>query len=173
MNNEAIYNDEADISGLGKEDLAYLIKKARKRLNLSQRKFADRVNITQAQLCRIENGSSIKPNKKTIRALAPYIPDKSYAQLLAYAGYTLIDEGAFEDTETSEDSIFSSDCFSGLSPEIIKMFQEIPKFLTDPKNSLLLQKVVNLMERISEKEGDYEEQQRMITLRDCVLNIIQ
>ena len=42
------------------------VRKARRKYNLSQRELAKRVEITQAQIARIENNQIMRPNQKTI-----------------------------------------------------------------------------------------------------------
>lgn len=100
------------------KSLSAIIKEARTSRGLTQREFAQKLDITQAQLCRLENSHQPHPTKKTLLALRPYV-NLSYSQLLVAAGY--------------KDIVTPDQEYSGLSNEVIdptKIINDI--FRTDP-----------------------------------------
>ena len=110
-----------DISLFGLEEtpsLAQQIKAARKRLGLSQRAFADKIGLTQAQLCRLENKPDTKPTRKTLKALSPVLA-KSYSDMLVESGYNGV--------VTLQEEYYT---LSGDSIDIPKIIDEV--FQTDP-----------------------------------------
>lgn len=100
------------------EPLAVQIKAARERMGLSQRAFAERIGITQAQLCRLENNSDMRPTRKTLKALAPFLATP-YSALLVQAGYSGV--------ITPQEEYYS---FSGDAIDPVKIVEEI--FRKDP-----------------------------------------
>ena len=132
--------DRKNDSGIVMKPLSELIKEARISVNLSQRAFARKVGITQAQLSRLENGIAQKPNRRTLQLLAPYLDSISYEDMLAMVGYTV----------------------------------DLYKYLDDPKNMILLDKIFTLIKSIGEVEDqDNKEALKKRYLRDCILNILQ
>lgn len=67
-------------------DLGSYLKKERENLKLSQVDIANKINVTEDQICRIETGFTKKPRKYTLKALA-YALNVDYNYLLQLAGY--------------------------------------------------------------------------------------
>ena len=163
----------------GKENiekpLSQRIREARISLNLSQRAFAKLIGITQAQLSRLENASAKKPNRRTLQALLPYLDHISYGDLLAMAGYSEdLTETADEDKELEEyehDELAEE--FKIINPELFAAAQDLYKYLDEPKNMILLQKVFELIKQIGMEGGENNELTKKKYLRDCILNLLQ
>lgn len=162
-----------------RKPLSQLIRETRISLNISQRSFAKKLDITQAQLSRLENGTAKKPNRRTLQALQPYLEGVSYEDLLAMAGYSVdftdesIGKGDF--TSVEEDCIDElAEEFKSIKPELYDASKGLYKCLDDPKNMMLLQKIFYLIRQIEESEDDTEnETVKRKYLRDCILNLLQ
>lgn len=112
---------EADYSLFGlkePEPLAVRIKAARENMGLSQRAFAEKIGITQAQLCHLETKYDTRPTRKTLKALAPFLATP-YSTLLVQAGYSGV--------ITPQEEYYS---FSGEPIDPVKTVEEI--FRKDP-----------------------------------------
>lgn len=174
---EALSNNKTHTEGVNMP-LSQLIRETRISLNLSQRTFAKRLDITQAQLSRLENGTARKPNRRTLQALLPYFDMLSYEDLLAMAGYSVDlteeKENLEDSSSISSDVENSSDEFEDLKPEWCNALKEVQKYLEEPKNLILLQKILALIKQIGES-GDSMDNETMKKryLRDCVINILQ
>lgn len=173
MNSETVLLKGKDtITDLDSEnDLGQMIEMSRKSLHMSQRDFAKIINITQAQLCRLEKGLSKKPNKKTLRALAPLMQGTTYAQLLAYAGYSADESEEAKQLEMGDEERLDFQT-KGLAPDIMQVMNEIIENLNDPLNVILITKIGKLMKELSKEEGKYEDRLKLITLRDCIINMV-
>ena len=162
-----------------RKPLSVLIRETRISLNISQRSFAKKLDITQAQLSRLENGTAKKPNRRTLQALLPYLEDVSYEDLLAMSGYSVdfTDESmANEDSamQTEEYADELAEAFKDIKPELYDASKGLYKCLDDPKSLVLLQKIFHLVTQI-EGAGDdtRNEIDRKKYLRDCILNLLQ
>ena len=135
---------------LEEENFSVILKRARKNMGVSQREFSAMTGITQAQICRLENGDTSKPSKKTLKAVAPYV-GRSYGELLASFGY----KAAIEPTESyiSKDGepidvgailqeIYQADS------ELLYYFEGISKFGKDKENITLIKKLLTVMKKI-------------------------
>lgn len=145
---------------------------------MSQRAFAKKLDITQAQLSRLENGTARKPNRRTLQALLPYLDMLSYEDLLAMAGYSVdFTEKPAEQKSfslVSEDIEESTGELKNVNPEFRAILKEVYKYLDDPKNLILLQKVLLLIKQIGESDNDMSnETMKRKYLRDCMINILQ
>lgn len=69
------------------KDVAELIKQARDRYHMSQAEFSCATGINPVAVSRLESRKTLKPSKKVLHALAPYM-GISYTKLLMYAGYS-------------------------------------------------------------------------------------
>ena len=162
-----------------RKPLSQLIREARISLNFSQRAFAKKLDMTQAQLSRLENGTAKKPNRRTLQALWPYLKDTvSYEDLLAMSGYSvdLTEESTMDkDFMMLEDNTDElAEEIKNVKPELYESSKDLYKYLDDPKNLVLLQKIFEMIKQIgiSEKASDNEIMKQKY-LRDCILNILQ
>ncbi len=89
-----------------------MVKAARQKAGLSQRSFAERLGITQTQLCRLET-TNVKPARKTLKRLSPYL-GIPYSTLLVKAGYS--------DVISEDEDFFST---IGQPIELNKIVEEI------------------------------------------------
>ena len=174
---EALSNKKTHTERI-KVPLSQLIRETRISLNLSQRAFAKKLDITQAQLSRLENGTARKPNRRTLQALPPYLDMLSYEDLLAMAGYSVdFTEKPAEQKSfslVSEDIEESTGELKNVNPEFRAILKEVYKYLDDPKNLILLQKVLLLIKQIGESDNDMSnETMKRKYLRDCMINILQ
>lgn len=176
--NESLSKDKKDMVK-NRKPLSQLIREARISLNISQRSFAKKLDITQAQLSRLENGTAKKPNRRTLQALLPYLDELSYEDLLAMAGYSVdfMDESTVKEnfasqTEESMDEL--AEQFKCIKPELYDASKDLYKCLDDPKNLVLLQKIFGLITQIEESENNMgNETAKKRYLRDCILNLLQ
>lgn len=176
--NESLLKDKNDMVE-NRRPLSQLIRESRISLNISQRSFAKKLDITQAQLSRLENGTAKKPNRRTLQALLPYLEGISYEELLAMAGYSvdfsdeaIINEDINLQTEDCSDELAEE--FKNIKPELYDASKGLYKCLDDPKSLVLLQKIFYLITQIGESENNMEnETARRKYLRDCILNLLQ
>ena len=173
---EKTLNKENDLEII-KKPLSELIREARVSLNLSQRAFAKKVGITQAQLSRLENGAAQKPNRRTLQLLAPYLDSVSYEAMLAMAGYSVdfteepLEYSNVYDVE-KQDRLAAG--FKEVKPELYESARDLYKYLDDPKNMVLLDKIFALIKAIGEAEDqENKDTLKQRYLRDCILNILQ
>lgn len=151
--------DNINYSLLGLPDtppLSKQIKDARKRMGLSQRAFAEKVGITQAQLCRLETNSDTKPTRKTLKGLSPFL-SKSYSELLVESGYSDVISPQEEYHSLSGTPINIRDMIESIfqvDPDLLKDLSELPQYGT-PENILVLKKIIQIM-KITEKEVSNE-----------------
>lgn len=175
---EALPKDKNDMPE-NRKPLSQRIREARISLNISQRSFAKKLDITQAQLSRLENGTAKKPNRRTLQALLPYLEGITYEDLLAMAGYSV--DFTDESTVTDEFNLEEEACtdtlaeeFENIKPELYDASKGLYKCLDDPKSLVLLQKIFYLVKQIGESENDMDnEKTRKRYLRDCILNLLQ
>ena len=101
---ESLPKDKNDMAE-NRKPLSQLIRETRISLNISQRSFAKKLDITQAQLSRLESGTAKKPNRRTLQALLPYLEGIPYEDLLAMAGYSVdfTDESTVNEEFTLEE----------------------------------------------------------------------
>lgn len=126
----------------------------------------------------MENGTARKPNRRTLQALLPYLDMLSYEDLLAMAGYSVdFTEKPAEQKSfslVSEDIEESTGELKNVNPEFRAILKEVYKYLDDPKNLILLQKVLLLIKQIGESDNDMSnETMKRKYLRDCMINILQ
>lgn len=178
MNSKENLSKDESRTDSSKKPLSQLVREARISLNLSQRAFANKLDITQAQLCRLENGTSKKPNRRTLQALLPYLQGYSYEDLLAMAGYSI----DFMDPEVEDEDLDAYDSesdelaeeFKCIKPELYDAAKGLYQFLDNPKNLILIQKVFNLVKAIGMKGNvSGSEAVKQTYLRDCILNLLQ
>lgn len=175
---EALQKDKKDIAE-NRKPLSQLIRETRISMNISQRSFAKKLDITQAQLSRLENGTAKKPNRRTLQALLPYLENISYEDLLAMAGYSVdfMDESTVREDFPSEKENSTDELaeeFKNIKPELYEASKGLYKCLDDPKNIVLLQKVFSLAKQIAESENGMDNETiRQKCLRDCILNLLQ
>ncbi len=174
---ETLSRDESTGESSGKT-LSYLIREARISVNLSQRAFAKKLDITQAQLSRLEKGTAKKPNRRTLKALLPYLKDISYEDLLAMVGYSadFMTESAKDENlvmfSEEEDSLAIE--FGNINSELYESAKGLWQYLDDPKNIVLIQKIFKMVKAIGIKENSTNEENiKLIYLRDCILNLLQ
>lgn len=178
MNIEEIVSNDKQDTCSSRKTLSCLIREARISVNLSQRAFANELGITQAQLCRLENGTAQKPNRRTLKALLPYLKDQTYEDLLAMAGYSIdfidIDDMDIEKSLYSLTNDELANGFKNIKPELFEAARGLYEYLDDPKNTILLQKIFNMIKSIGSIENltDNEALKQMY-LRDCILNLLQ
>lgn len=174
---ETLLNNESDL-GSSRKPLSYLIREARISVNLSQRAFAKQLDITQAQLSRLESGTAKKPNRRTLLALLPYLKETTYEDLLAMTGYSVdfmdksVDDNDVYTTSEEEDAL--ADQFKNIKPELYESAKGIYQYLDASKNLVLIQKIFNLIKSIgTEEDITGNEAMKQIYLRDCILNLLQ
>ena len=102
----------------------------------------------------------------------------SYEDLLAMAGYSVdFTEKPAEQKSfslVSEDIEESTGELKNVNPEFRAILKEVYKYLDDPKNLILLQKVLLLIKQIGESDNDMSnETMKRKYLRDCMINILQ
>ena len=164
---------------MSRKPLSQLIRETRISLNLSQRTFAKQLDMTQAQLSRLENGTAKKPNRRTLQSLLPYLKDVSYEDLLAMTGYSV--DFTDESTIDKDSGLFAEEAdglaeeIKNIKPELYEASKDLYKCLDDPKNLVLLQKIFEMIKMIgiSEKYFSDNEVLKQKYLRDCILNILQ
>lgn len=162
---ECSSHHQTDISLFGLEDtppLAQQIKTARERMGLSQRAFAEKIGITQAQLCRLENNSDTKPTRKTLKSLSPFLA-KSYSELLVESGYSGVVTPQEEYYSFSGDSIDAKKIVDEIfqtDPDFLKCLSDFSQYGT-PENISVLKILIQTM-KITEKE---ELNENMILLK--------
>lgn len=162
-----------------RKPLSLLIRETRISLNISQRSFAKKLDITQAQLSRLENGAAKKPNRRTLQALLPYLEEVSYEELLAMSGYSvdftdksMANEDSAMQTEEYADEL--AEAFKDIKPELYDASKGLYKCLDDPKSLVLLQKIFHLLTQIEGAGNDARNEiDRKKYLRDCILNLLQ
>ncbi|MCI8508059.1 MAG: helix-turn-helix transcriptional regulator [Lachnospiraceae bacterium] len=178
MNDEQkLSADENDI-GSSRKPLSYLIRKARISLNISQRTFAKQLGITQAQLSRLENGTAIKPNRRTLQALVPYLMGTTYEDLLAMTGYSVdfTEEPGKADNLGMQSMVNDNlaEEFGNIKPELFEAAQGLYQYLDDPKNLVLIQKIFGMIKTIGTMRSAADsEAMKYVYLRDCILNLLQ
>lgn len=124
-----------------------MVKAARLKSGLSQRAFADKLGITQAQLCRLET-TNVKPARKTLKRLSPYL-GIPYTTLLVKTGYS--------DVFSEKADYFTT---SGQPVELNKIVNEIYQVDSDfaldldnfteyatPDNIHLLKLIISIMKK--------------------------
>lgn len=175
---ESLPKDKNDMAE-NRKPLSQLIRETRISLNISQRSFAKKLDITQAQLSRLESGTAKKPNRRTLQALLPYLEGIPYEDLLAMAGYSVdfTDESTVNEEFTleEEDHVDKlAEEFENIKPELYDASKGLYKCLDDPKSLVLLQKIFYLVKQIGESQNDIDnEMTRKRYLRDCILNLLQ
>lgn len=143
-------------SALGLEDtptLAEQIKAARQRMGLSQRAFADKIGLTQTQLCRLENNSGTRPTRKTLKALSPFL-SKSYSDLLVESGYSGIVSPQEEYYSFSGDAIDAKEIVEEIfqtDPDFLEYLKNFSQYGTSENISVL--KIIIQTMKITESEG--------------------
>lgn len=175
---ENLSKDEPRTDSSRNKPLSQLIRDARISVNLSQRAFAGKLDITQAQLCRLESGASKKPNRRTLQALLPYLQGYSYEDLLVMAGYSVdFMEKKTQDADSDVLDLESdelADEFKCIKPELYDAAKGLYLVLDDPKNLILIQKIFNLVKAIGTKDNvSGSETVKQTYLRDCILNLLQ
>ena len=161
-----------------RKPLSYLIREARVSLNISQRTFAKQLGITQAQLSRLENGTAIKPNRRTLQALIPYLTGTTYEDLLAMTGYSI--DFTEEQKKADNFGIQSmvndnlAEEFGNIKPELFESAQGLYQYLDDPKNLVLIQKIFGMIKTIGTMESVSDSEAiKYVYIRDCILNLLQ
>ena len=107
-------------------ELGKKIKERRKELKLSQRELAAKVNISDAEICRIETGSRKQPSPEALRDIAAAL-DMPVSELYEICGYInpndTISMNAIK--ENPDDYIFIGD----LSPSEIEDVKKYINFI--------------------------------------------
>lgn len=163
------------ISKRGKP-LSELIKEARNSRGMSQREFAKRLGITQAQLCRLENNPDPHPTRKTLKALRPYV-NLTYAQLLAAAGYkgaVLDDEDYSSSMEEAIDPVKVAEEIYRADPDFFEILKDFSCYGT-PENIMVLKAIIRTM-KITEMEvltpANVNMKERFRFLKEYILGIL-
>ena len=99
------------------------IRDCRKKLRYSQRELAEKVSISDAEICRIENGTRVHPSREVLRELAAAL-NVPVSELFEKAGYIDTDSIAAVEAmkENPNDYIFVGD----LSPSEI---EDVKKYI--------------------------------------------
>lgn len=132
-----------------------MVKAARQKAGLSQRAFAEKLGITQTQLCRLET-TNVKPARKTLRRLSPYL-GIPYATLLVKAGYSDViseDEDYFttigQPVELNRivEEIYRADADLALD------LQNFTEYATQ-ENICLLKLIISIMKKAVQEPNSY------------------
>lgn len=140
---------------LPQDSFPEMVKAARQKAGLSQRSFAEKLGITQTQLCRLET-TNVKPARKTLKRLSPYL-GIPYSTLLVKAGYS--------DVISEDEDYFST---IGLPVELNKIVEEIYRADADlaldlqnfteyatQENICLLKLIISIMKKTVQEPDSY------------------
>lgn len=132
-----------------------MVKAARQKAGLSQRSFAEKLGITQTQLCRLET-TNVKPARKTLKRLSPYL-GIPYATLLVKAGYSDViseDEDYFTtigqpiELNRVVEEIYRADADLALD------LQNFTEYATQ-ENICLLKLIISIMKKAVQEPNSY------------------
>lgn len=135
-----------ELSGRYKKSVSDEIRNARQQKRISQKELANLIDISAAQLCRIENGDC-RPSKATLQKISGHI-GIPYPELLRLAGYnnmkgdvTLFNkDGEKIDTFALVSSIYRADS------DFLECFHDFETIGT-PENIEVIKALVNAMRK--------------------------
>ena len=104
------------------------IKAMRKVRGLSQKELSLKTGITTAEICRIEKNPVLRPSRKSLKALSPFL-GKSYTSLLIQAGYSgtiPIEEEFFLPNGNAISPRQIGEALYTIDTELISFLQDLP-----------------------------------------------
>lgn len=156
---------------LPQDSFPEMVKAARQKTGLSQRSFAEKLGITQTQLCRLET-TNVKPARKTLKRLSPYL-GIPYATLLAKAGYSDViseDEDYFTtigqpiELNRIVEEIYRADADLALD------LQNFTEYATQ-ENICLLKLIISIMKKAVQEPNNYYTNLLLYT-REYITNVL-